>query len=124
VVVADHRKNSRLLGEQWKKGIPIEVLPEAYVPVMRTLTQSLGAMKVTLRMAPSGKAGPVVTDNGNFVVDADFGVLQCAEVANLNSKLIAIPGVVETGLFVNMAHKAFFGNADGSVTSTVAKNRL
>jgi ribose 5-phosphate isomerase A len=58
-----------------------------------------------------------VTDSGNFVVDADFGVLESSAVGELNVKLTAIVGVVETGLFVGMAQKAYFGNAEGKVTS-------
>lgn len=66
----------------------------------------------TLRMA-TAKAGPVVSDNGNFIIDADFGVVR--EPTKLNTQLLALPGVVETGLFVGMAEKAYFGQADGSV---------
>jgi ribose 5-phosphate isomerase A len=57
--------------------------------------------------------GPVVTDNGNFVVDVDFGIVD--DPAALENKFRNIVGVVETGLFVNMAVKAYFGNEDGSV---------
>lgn len=53
-----------------------------------------------LRMAKA-KAGPVVTDNGNLQIDADFGVLgkdsKHGTVAELNTRLMLIPGVVETG---------------------------
>lgn len=35
VVIADYTKDSSVLGEQWKKGVPIEVIPMAYVPVTR-----------------------------------------------------------------------------------------
>lgn len=111
VVVADYRKKSRVLGEQWKQGVPIEVIPMAYVPVLKRI-EALGG-KPTLRMAKS-KAGPVVTDNGNFIIDADFGVVE--DPAALEGKLAPIPGVVETGLFIGMANKAFFGMKDGSVT--------
>ncbi|KAJ3346612.1 hypothetical protein HDU91_006991 [Kappamyces sp. JEL0680] len=60
-VVADYRKDSALLGSQWSKGVPIEVIPMAYKAVMAKL-EKLGG-KPTLRMAVN-KAGPVVTDNG------------------------------------------------------------
>jgi len=63
------------------------------------------------------QAGPVVTDNGNFVVDADFGELEPARVAALDLQLQAIVGVVETGLFVAMADKAYFGHTDGKVST-------
>ncbi|CAK9017921.1 Ribose-5-phosphate isomerase (Phosphoriboisomerase), partial [Durusdinium trenchii] len=112
VVCADYRKDSDVLGKQWTKGIPIEVIPMAYMPVLKKL-EAMGA-EPTLRMAKS-KAGPCVTDNGNFCIDANFGLVD--EPAALEAQLCAIPGVVCTGLFVAMAAKAFFGSADGSVTS-------
>ncbi len=69
-------------------------------------------VRVELRMAAK-KAGPVVTDNGNFVLDADFGVVE--DPQSLADKLAKIPGIVEHGLFVDMAEKAYFGQKDGSV---------
>jgi len=118
VVVADYRKDSSILGEQWKKGVPIEVFPFVYVPLMKKF-EKLGG-KPKLRMAVN-KAGPVITDNGNFVIDVDFGLIQNA--AELNFKLRSIPGVVETGLFVGMVTKAYFGNKDGSIKSRVPQQQ-
>ncbi|KAI9205899.1 ribose 5-phosphate isomerase A-domain-containing protein [Polychytrium aggregatum] len=111
IIVADYRKNSQVLGEQWKSGVPLEVVPFAYVPVMERI-RNLGG-KPTLRMGVK-KAGPVVTDNGNFVVDADFGLIRSPR--ELNQQLISIPGIVETGLFCAMAKAAYFGNKDGTVS--------
>jgi len=115
VICADYRKDSSQLGENWTKGIPLEVAPMAYQPVMIKL-KDMGAKEVNLRMAQS-KAGPCVTDNGNFVIDAHFGALPPADIALLEDKLNAVPGILCTGLFVKMAVKAFFGNEDGSVSS-------
>jgi ribose 5-phosphate isomerase A len=56
-----------------------------------------------------GKLGPVITDNGNAIIDASFGVI--GNVAELEKKLKMIPGVVETGLFVNLADIAYVGTA-------------
>ena len=92
----------------------MEVIPAAYVPVMMKI-RALGAIP-KLRMAKA-KAGPVVSDNGNFIIDADFGEID--NPAEVDRQLSSIPGVVETGLFINMAFKAFFGQADGSVTCRV-----
>ncbi|KAJ3021030.1 hypothetical protein HKX48_009349 [Thoreauomyces humboldtii] len=116
VVVADYRKDSKVLGQQWKKGVPLEIVPMVYVPILSKL-KSLGA-KPTLRMAVK-KAGPVVTDNGNFVIDADFGDIK--DPVALNERLIRIPGIVETGLFCNMASWAYFGMENGEVKTTQAK---
>ncbi|MED6256796.1 hypothetical protein ATANTOWER_024295 [Ataeniobius toweri] len=111
VVIADYRKDSKALGQQWKKGIPIEVIPMAYVPVSRMIAKRFGG-EVNLRMAIS-KAGPVVTDNGNFILDWKFEHAQNWKEVNTAIKMI--PGVVETGLFVDMAEQAYFGMEDGSV---------
>uniref|UniRef100_A0A8C8VPA4 Ribose-5-phosphate isomerase n=1 Tax=Pelusios castaneus TaxID=367368 RepID=A0A8C8VPA4_9SAUR len=111
VVVADYRKNSKNLGEQWKKGIPIEVIPMAYVPVTRALTRRFGG-GAELRMA-ARKAGPVVTDNGNFILDWKFDKIH--KWNEVNTAIKMIPGVVETGLFINMADVVYFGMEDGSV---------
>ncbi|XP_059620111.1 ribose-5-phosphate isomerase [Phlebotomus argentipes] len=112
VVVADFTKDSKTLGEQYKKGIPIEVVPMAYVPV-RNRIQNLFGGKLQLRMAVA-KAGPCITDNGNFILDWHFTPGDY-DWERINREISMIPGVVETGLFVQMAQKAFFGQADGSV---------
>ncbi|XP_036818695.1 ribose-5-phosphate isomerase [Oncorhynchus tshawytscha] len=111
IVIADFRKDSSVLGQQWKKGVPIEVIPMAYVPVSRTIAKRFGGEAV-LRMAVS-KAGPVVTDNSNFILDWKFEHAQNWKEVNTAIKMI--PGVVETGLFVGMAERVYFGMEDGSV---------
>ncbi|MHA1821432.1 MAG: ribose 5-phosphate isomerase A [Promethearchaeota archaeon] len=110
IIIADYRKDSEYLGEKWKKGIPIEVISLGYIPIMKKL-EGMGA-KVKLRMAQS-KAGPVISDNGNFILDADFGVIK--EPSELNRRIKMIPGVVETGFFINMAEKCYIGQQDGSI---------
>jgi len=52
-------------------GVPIEVSPFAHTSALRSLHTKLDSPKATLRMARA-KAGPVVTDNGNFIIDAPF----------------------------------------------------
>ena len=111
IIIADYTKKSEYLGENWKKGVPIEVIPLAYVPIMKKLDK-LGGTPV-LRMAHA-KAGPIVSDNGNFIIDVDFGKIE--NPSDLTMKLLKIPGVVDTGLFVNMASKAYIGQKDGTVT--------
>lgn len=55
---------------QWKAGVPVEVAPFAYAKVLKNLAL-LGSQNPTLRMGKA-KAGPVVSDNGNFIIDAPF----------------------------------------------------
>jgi len=114
IVVADYRKKSEILGTTWKQGVPIEVAPVAYAPLLEKL-RTMGAPNAALRMAKM-KAGPVVTDNGNFVIDAPFGEEDYKNPKELLIKIKLLTGIVEVGLFCGMAKAAYFGNADGSVS--------
>lgn len=112
VIVADHTKVSAKLGQRWHQGVPIEVVPPAARKVSVDL-EALGAKKVTLRQGGKAKAGPVVTDNTNFILDADFGELDPKEISALDKKIKSLVGVVEVGLF-DYAAAAYVGTADGS----------
>eukprot|EP00053_Salpingoeca_punica_P007349 m.67320 g.67320 ORF g.67320 m.67320 type:complete len:285 (+) comp14104_c1_seq1:1018-1872(+) len=113
VLIADYTKKSDHLGVNWKKGVPVEVVPLAHIPVKNYLA-NLGG-KAVLRMAMA-KAGPVVTDNGNFILDVDFGPLTGERSPPVIEKMLRmIPGVVDCGLFINMASTAYFGMQDGGV---------
>jgi ribose 5-phosphate isomerase A len=59
----------------------------------------------------TNKVGPVVTDNGNVIIDAHFTLLH--KPAELENKIKALSGVVETGLFVKMANVAYIGRRSG-----------
>lgn len=115
IIVADDRKNSGILGKNWNKGIPIEIVPNSYNKILNELSKIGGNGKV--RSGLPAKAGPVLTDNGNFIIDCDFGEISVEKVDELNKKIKLMVGVVETGLFVNMAQKAYIGNSDGTVTT-------
>lgn len=86
----------------------------AYAKVLQNV-HSLGSPAAVLRMAKY-KAGPVVTDNGNFVIDAPFPEEMMRDPYALLTRLKMLTGVVEVGLFCHMAKAAYFGNQDGSVT--------
>lgn len=113
IVVADFRKKSKALGLQWTQGVPIEIVPNSYAKVTLDL-QALGAKNVALRQGGAAKAGPVITDNNNFLLDADFGEIN--DPVTLHNKIKALVGVVETGLFTGMAQKAYFGEETGEVS--------
>ncbi|XP_064631566.1 ribose-5-phosphate isomerase-like [Lineus longissimus] len=119
VVIADYRKDSDVLGTTWKGGVPIEVIPMAYVTVIRKMEDKLGGEAV-LRMA-SKKAGPLVTDNGNFIVDWIFD--KDCDWDQVNTQICLIPGVVDTGLFIGMACQAYFGQKDGSVVAKLSESK-
>ncbi|KAK6200434.1 putative ribose-5-phosphate ketol-isomerase [Scheffersomyces amazonensis] len=112
IVVADYRKESNVLGKQWTQGVPIEIVPNSYVKVTKDLKQ-LGAKTITLRQGGKAKAGPVITDNNNFLIDADFGEIE--DPADLHNKIKSLVGVVETGLFIGMASASYFGEEAGGV---------
>ena len=113
VVVADFRKRSSVLGEQWKQGVPVEVVPFAAAHVLRKL-QELGSEQPKLRMGKA-KAGPVVTDNSNFCIDAPFPIALMREPSTLLLEIKKITGVVEVGLSPRICKAAYFGNEDGSI---------
>lgn len=115
IVVADYRKNAELLGTNWAPGVPVEVVPFAYAKVLRQLRDVLGSPNATLRMAIK-KAGPVVTDNGNFVIDAPFDQEKMQDPSKILTQIKLLTGVVEVGLFCGLAKAAYFGNQDGTVT--------
>jgi len=56
-----------------------------------------------------GKVGPIITDNGNVVIDAVFGAI--SDAGALEQKLKMIPGVVETGLFVGSTDTVYVGTS-------------
>lgn len=91
-------------------------MPGAYVSVMRRM-EAIGGNPV-LRMAKA-KAGPVVTDNGNFILDVDFGEIH--DPIALHKRMKLMVGVVETGIFARMAERAYFGRADGNVEEWTPK---
>ena len=118
VVVADYRKRSpKYLGTNWVKGVPIEVVPTSYIRVLNDLRTKLKCKNAVLRQGAPAKAGPVVTDNCNFIIDAHFGEIEHPE--KLHQEIKMLVGVVETGLFIDNASKAYFGNPDGSVEMQV-----
>jgi ribose 5-phosphate isomerase A len=107
VIVADETKLVETLGA-FK--VPVEVLPFALATATAEIKELNG--KPLLRES-NGKVGAVVTDNGNYIVDVDFGAIDDAE--ELNRRLKLIPGVIETGLFIGMADIVYLGKADGIV---------
>ena len=81
-----------------------EVLPFAISRVLREFRKT--ALKAEVRHG-SEKLGPVVTDNGNFIVDAYFDRIDNPEELHTNLKMIT--GVIETGIFPGIAKIAYVG---------------
>lgn len=87
--------------------IPLEVVPFAQAPVARGLTAIGG--RPSLRQDVQG--GPYRTDNGNVILDTDFDPLDDPKAVDKNIR--AIPGIVDTGLFLDMADLVLIGTPDG-----------
>jgi len=102
IVVVDSSKMVDKLGSTFR--VPIEVIPMAIAPVTRAI-EKLGG-KPELRMGIR-KAGPVITDQGNMVIDVKFDNLD--NPVELEKTLNNIPGVLENGLFVNCTDLVLVG---------------
>jgi ribose 5-phosphate isomerase A len=102
IVVVDSGKVVDKLGSIF--AVPVEVIPMAITPVMNAISKLGG--KPELRMGIK-KAGPVITDQGNMVVDVKFDSIP--DPVNLEKTLNNIPGVLENGIFVNCADIVLIG---------------
>jgi len=110
IVVVDSSKLVDKLGSTF--ALPVEVLPMAVAPVTRAL-EGMGA-KVDLRMGVN-KDGPVITDQGNMVLDAKFEAI--ANPTEMEKTINNIPGVLENGLFVGVATEVLVGEVkDGQAS--------
>ncbi|GHU58876.1 ribose-5-phosphate isomerase A [Spirochaetia bacterium] len=107
-IVVDESKLVDHLGIKFPA--PVEVVPEARVTVTRSL-ESLGAA-VVLREALR-KAGPVITDHGNILLDIRFK--NPIDPAALEQEINRIPGVVENGFFTRLRPVVFCAHKDGTV---------
>ena len=108
VIVVDRSKVVERLGVRF--ALPVEVVPFARAAVARRIA-AMGAAW-TLRMRDGQEVA--LTDNGNEILDCRFagGI---ADAAALERALDAIPGVVESGLFISLAHVLVIGADDGRV---------
>lgn len=109
VVVVDRSKLVQQLGAF---PLPVEVIPMAAAPIARRIATH--GREVTLRRAKNG--GAFVTDEGHHILDCKFG--RIADPHTLARTLSEMPGVVEHGLFLDMAEQVIVGHDDGAETLT------
>lgn len=102
MIVADASKVVRKLG---RFPLPVETVPFA-VPFVRRVLSGLGC-RVQLR---GGDGAPFVTDEGNHIFDCAFGAIDDPEA--LSAILNSTPGIVEHGLFLNVADAVVVGRGD------------
>ena len=104
VVVIDETK----LADALSGPVPLEVLEPAICPVKDVISSMGGAASVR---AATGKDGPVITDNGNPVLDAEFGAID--DPAVLARDLDQVAGLVAHGLFPDYADRVLIGGPNG-----------
>lgn len=106
IVIVDESKMTKSLTAP----VPIEVIPFAVTPVLNRL-RGMGAVPEVRQGVQ--KDGPVITDNGNFVIDCRFKKISNPE--KLELQLTGIPGVVESGIFSHYTKKTIviIGGKDG-----------
>ena len=118
IVVVDSSKLVEKLNLDFK--LPVEVLPSAWKQVKKSL-EELGGVG-NLRMAQK-KAGPIVTDQGNLILDLIFnnGIDQ---PVLLESQINNIPGVLENGLFINLTDEVLVGRVENEVVGVKSLKKI
>ena len=117
VVVVDSTKLVERLNLEFQ--LPVEVMPSAWRQVQRNLAKLDG--RADLRMAQR-KAGPVITDQGNLVLDVSFdGGIN--DPQTLENRINNIPGVLENGLFVNITDEVLVGDITDGVAGVRSLER-
>jgi ribose 5-phosphate isomerase A len=105
IVIVD---DSKVVDKLGAFPVPVEVIPQACRTVSDHVKQFGGVP--ALRMGQR-KGGPVITDNGNFVLDVKFDNIE--DPAYLEKELNYIPGVVENGIFTGVADEVLVGSSEG-----------
>ena len=104
IIVVDETKVSKVLGTSF--ALPVEIVQFGWEATQRLVNQICG--KSHLR---GGIHNPLITDNGNYILDCHFeGIPEPEKVEIL---LNNIPGVVENGIFVKRADKVIIGTTNG-----------
>ncbi len=105
VIVADESKISDVLNHS----VPLEVIPFARKLVEKNVVKLGGKVKVRTGV---NKDGPVISDNGNLIMDADFGEIK--DPLSLDEELSDCTGIVEHGIFTNV-DIIYAGKKDGTL---------
>ena len=118
MIVVDETKLVQNLNQSFP--LPVEVLPNAWKQVQEVISEMKGSS--SLRMATK-KAGPVVTDQGNLILDVLFsdGIKNPKDIElSLNN----IPGVLENGLFVDLTDKVLVGKIENSIPVVYSPSKV
>jgi len=118
LIVVDETKMVQNLNQSFP--LPVEVLPNAWKQVKEVISEINGSS--TLRMATK-KAGPVVTDQGNLILDVLFknGIKNPKEIElSINN----IPGVLENGLFVDLTDEVLVGKIENNIPIVYSPSKV
>jgi ribose 5-phosphate isomerase A len=118
LIVVDETKLVKNLNQSFP--LPVEVIPNAWKQVQEVISEMNGSS--TLRMATK-KAGPVVTDQGNLILDVLFndGIKNPKEIEmTINN----IPGVLENGLFVDLTDKLLVGKIENNTPIVYSPSKV
>lgn len=110
IIVADESKAVAHLGAF---PLPVEVIPFGWQVVQRLLAD----LSCHPALRRTQDAAPYLTDNGNYILDCDFGRID--DPPALEAKINAIYGVVECGLFIDMTDHIIIGKTDGTLEERV-----
>ena len=118
LIVVDETKLVQNLNEVFP--LPVEVLPSAWKQVKDIISEMSGVS--SLRMATK-KAGPIVTDQGNLILDVlfDDGI---KNPKDLESLINNIPGVLENGLFVNLTDEVLVGKIENNMPKLFSPSKV
>jgi ribose 5-phosphate isomerase A len=109
VVIADASKWVAVLG---RFPLPVEVVPFGLAATQRAIARAVAAPGATADLVLRKREGHAfVTDSGHWILDAALGAI--SDPGSLAGRLAAIPGVVEHGLFVGLAHMAIVAGENG-----------
>ncbi|MEQ3747192.1 MAG: ribose-5-phosphate isomerase RpiA [Henriciella sp.] len=112
VVIADSSKSVEMLG---KFPLPVEVTPFGYTITAKKVYDALckaGVLKPMIKVRTGPGHKPIVTDGGNFILDCQCGTIP--DAAMTAALLSNVPGVVEHGLFIDIARTVIVGSEDGA----------
>lgn len=118
LIVVDETKLVKNLNQSFP--LPVEVLPNSWKHVQEVISEMNGIS--TLRMAAK-KAGPVVTDQGNLILDVLFndGIKNPKDIEmSINN----IPGVLENGLFVDLTNKVLVGKIENNTPVVYSPSKV
>jgi len=110
LVIADASKMVEALGAF---PLPVEIVPFGWPATRAHVAEAVGLAEDAPEIRLRGGDDPMRTDQGNHILDLALGRIE--DPGALDLRLNAIPGVVETGLFVGLARRAIIGHADGRV---------